>query len=390
MCGALVRFMFPQRPSLNSPMLPGPAWVHTLVCDSCRPSPKRCNGAEPGLGAFGGALECSGGASLALLASRCGWPSEQGFQTREQVMGVSFVKPVETEQHRNKLWAALAISARHGAAQEEGCSARGEGWVAAVEAVASVRREMLRCRRQPYQSQHRVERLGGGAAPRGEPTWLPQNWRSWPYLCTTADQGSDVLSGWHALTYMKKVNVAGFWDWSHGVVRDMGLAPNCHPQHRAWSRPGRMFAISPAPGGHALRARAVLARVLRVVRRILEGHAEELGSLIHPDLDESPEAALWRHVKQQDSFPKLGHRVKVCQFMGHHMATRDPLPRWTSLPVRSEMVCLELDFFHGKSFKAIGRIGGGAFHVLPCCPFRPEQGARSPSPLISPQNLGSV
>ena len=55
----------------------------------------------------------------------------------------------------------------------------------------------------------------------GSEVWLPSNWRRWPMLTGTIDQGSDGLSASNAMTHMKKINWFCFMDWSHGACNDL-------------------------------------------------------------------------------------------------------------------------------------------------------------------------
>ena len=84
----------------------------------------------------------------------------------------------------------------------------------------------------------------------GSEVWLPSNWRRWPMLTGTIDQGSDGLSASNAMTHMKKMNWFCFMDWSHGACNDLErgykqnrqlpvhvVVPRCS-EPTTWSREG--------------------------------------------------------------------------------------------------------------------------------------------------------
>ena len=54
--------------------------------------------------------------------------------------------------------------------------------------------------------------------------WRPQNWRKWPMLTTTIDQGSDGVCATNCMARMLLINLFVFYDWSHGACNDLNGA----------------------------------------------------------------------------------------------------------------------------------------------------------------------
>ena len=77
---------------------------------------------------------------------------------------------------------------------------------------------------------------------------------------------------------------------------------------------------------------------------------DELGDEVSVSPGQRPVDALWAYLKNKAAFAKLDHRIKQCQFMASHRATKNLIPHWTEMLFKTELLCLEQDFFVGKSF----------------------------------------
>ena len=53
------------------------------------------------------------------------------------------------------------------------------------------------------------------------PVWNSANWRRWPTITGSVDQGSDVLAGSHATLRFLHLNIMWVYDFRHGVARDL-------------------------------------------------------------------------------------------------------------------------------------------------------------------------
>ncbi|CAK0820493.1 unnamed protein product [Prorocentrum cordatum] len=61
-----------------------------------------------------------------------------------------------------------------------------------------------------------------------EETWSDANWRNWPGLLVSSDQGGDMLSAGHCMLRYLDCNAILTWDWSHGAQRDLTLTYQAH------------------------------------------------------------------------------------------------------------------------------------------------------------------
>jgi hypothetical protein len=197
-----------------------------------------------------------------------------------------------------------------------------------------------------------------------KPEWHDVNWRRWPFLSCTADQGSDGVAGWHAMALKDtlQMNTSVFWDWSHGACNDLkgaysanGLQPFvllslvCHnlahgPERDQDMRYGQMKDS----------LQLFYETFTPETSDLFQHHAakmiEELGTLLEIDDSAVPTAALWRFLKERMRFMTKGYRVSLCRFMAWIRGSRALLGQWTSTLFCCEFLALELDFLQGKAF----------------------------------------
>lgn len=189
--------------------------------------------------------------------------------------------------------------------------------------------------------------------------WPLEKWASWPFLSCAADQGSDGVCGYHALAYMKKCNVGAFWDWSHGVCRDLEAA---YKLSGVWHFV-LLLMLTHNIGHGPDRDECLRFHQLQEVMSFMLGSfdaetselfqayssqmLEELGDKVPVFDGHTPEQSLWQYLRTSVAFPKLGHGTMLCQFMGCLRETQALLPRWSEMLFKAEAACLELDFSRG-------------------------------------------
>lgn len=195
------------------------------------------------------------------------------------------------------------------------------------------------------------------------PLWSPASWRSWPLLQCVQDQGADCVAGWHAMAYGKGCNSQAVWDWPHGLQNDWEGALR---RPAMWSLVLLLMVVVNMGHGPDRDECQRFAQVQDMMSFLFEfftpdscllfehyasAMLDELGTLVPIDVGQAPTEALWAYLKEKAAFPKLGHKTKLCQFMGAQRALAGLLPNWTETLFKAELLCLELDFFAGKSFK---------------------------------------
>ena len=193
-----------------------------------------------------------------------------------------------------------------------------------------------------------------------KPEWNVANWRNWPALSSCQDQGPECVSGMNAMHHFLKLNVMPWWDWSHGcqndfknamksvgvwpliilltVCHNLGHGPErdeCLRFHQLNESLRYLFSSFTADDCELFKARA-------------PDMLKQLGSKIDGVEGLSPNQELWEYLKANHSFPKLGHRVRLAQFLGYHEANTRLLVEWTERLFKAELLALEQDWLKGR------------------------------------------
>ena len=145
-----------------------------------------------------------------------------------------------------------------------------------------------------------------------ENPYMKRHWSLWPHLSLASDQGSDMLSGIHALLYHgpTKCNITPYYDVSHGVNRDfwlsitdMSLKPFMllsmiviNLAHGPDESDTRYNQLKETMGSHYQHATPKLSPLFQSLSGAI---IREAGPGIPMDDGQSQEDAVWNHLKQE-------------------------------------------------------------------------------------------
>ena len=193
--------------------------------------------------------------------------------------------------------------------------------------------------------------------------WAAENWRRWPQLALCQDQGPDGMSAIFASQFYLDLNIWPYWDWQHGAMADLKQALR---DVKVWPfivlvmltnnlgfGPERDECLRFAQMQEALKlyfevqdwcsAELFLARAPAMLR--------EMGDTLVTRDDEPPMQSLWNKLKADHEYPKLGHRTKLCQFMGFQKENENLLGSWTERLWKAEVLALEHDLLTARNMQ---------------------------------------
>eukprot|EP00971_Amphidinium_carterae_P343841 6483859-Amphidinium_carterae.1 len=194
--------------------------------------------------------------------------------------------------------------------------------------------------------------------------WTAENVEFWPKVALVTDQGPDMVSGFYAAAYGQGCNVDALWDLSHGVHND---TINALKGVKSWQFVLLLLVTVNLPHGpqqdEAMRFAQLVESSQAMYTRhephncpLFQSHApnilKELGSKVELTSTESPELTLWRHLKEESKWPKLGGKTRLCKFAGWLRAVRSLLPEWSKTLMHCEYLGIEADLLSSKSSRS--------------------------------------
>lgn len=196
--------------------------------------------------------------------------------------------------------------------------------------------------------------------------WSEANWRAWPGMLCTSDQGSDMLSAGHCIIHHLKGNLVMVWDWAHGAQRDLTLMYQQHDLFKyaliflvcinVYSGPdideGMRFQQLTAAMDHYLGEHKYNESFL--FQHKVEKLLLELGDSVQMDEgDANLQEALWRFLKEGIENYRKFDRVKMAQFMGWINRARIVWHTWEQELFKREYIALECGMLDEKAASAI-------------------------------------
>lgn len=202
------------------------------------------------------------------------------------------------------------------------------------------------------------DRGGGDGDHASASLW--SDWRRWPHLSLSSDQGSDALSGIHALMYKFRLNVSFFPDPSHACHRDvlmmlktvglyefwLLLMVAMNLQHGPWHEDYRWVQLQEAWQQMFNRQRPHTCPLFQERGAAIAG--ELLGDEPIPEGDRLQ--AAWARAEELGVLRRKGYQVNLNRFLGSIDGAEKLLERWSSLLMACEFVALEEDMLKGKRF----------------------------------------
>lgn len=197
------------------------------------------------------------------------------------------------------------------------------------------------------------------------------DWRLYPHLSVSIDQGSDGVAAAHALMYGMSVNMSLWCDPSHGVHRDIGLMLRGCQIYRLWLLLMIAMNVQHGPFEEDMRYQQMQECLEQVWRRftpadcpLWEEKADEIAEelLGNEPVEEAYRSRVaWDRARDAGLLQKKGYRVNLNRFMGSIAGARELLQRWSSLSFAVSYVCLELDMLGSRQFleKALLQDPGG-------------------------------
>lgn len=192
------------------------------------------------------------------------------------------------------------------------------------------------------------------------PIW--SDWRTWPGLGISKDQGSDGEASFWALSYHFGLNVWQWPDFSHGVNRDIDLTlKHCNLfgfwlcMLISWNLPFgpdrddlrycQIRAAMTAYFKHNTSRSAVLFQEMAPM--IIQEH--EQAGIAYPG-DGPVDELCWKFLSSRQHFAKVGRRTNLNRFCGSLETAEFNLPHWTTDLMERTYVALEQDMLKGKAF----------------------------------------
>ena len=218
-------------------------------------------------------------------------------------------------------------------------------------------------------------------------TWSASSWKEWPALSLVQDQGPDCMSAVHCMHYRLGLNLTEWWDWSHGAQND---AKHALKQAGLWPLTILMLIcnnIGHGPERDELLRFNQLQEVLKVIVDNFDHRTSELFKARAPDMllemqdtiefDDTVSANenLWNHIKSHAQYPKLGKKVRLCQFLGFQEENQRMLKDWACRLWKAEMLALECDWLKGKEVDERVKVSTSVLEAADACTSTAAKGS---------------
>ena len=192
-------------------------------------------------------------------------------------------------------------------------------------------------------------------------------WRRWPHISMSHDQGSDGLSGIQCLKYRPqlRLHITEWWDESHGPGND---TLNCWKDHALYSfimvtmivmnlfhvpakepdirfgqmNKGLLFLVQNFTHDSLGSLQAYVATMLWELRGVIDTSKHSM-----------PIDALWEHICDKAGFPKHGRIVNDARLMAWLRGAKHLLQHWTLLLWLLEHLVLKMDMVGTQKFQTL-------------------------------------
>ena len=184
------------------------------------------------------------------------------------------------------------------------------------------------------------------------------DWRLWPHLSISTDQGTDALAGVHALMYEYKLNISYFPDPSHGCHRDFLAMLRKSGLYDVWLLPMVAMNFQRGPWNEDHRWQQLqegLDHFFKHQDPNSSPHFQERGHAMASELvedDHVPDGdrlrAAWDKAKDAGLLQCKGYKVNLNRFLGALDGAQLLLSKWHSTLMACGYVALEEDMLGGK------------------------------------------
>jgi len=205
------------------------------------------------------------------------------------------------------------------------------------------------------------------------------------------------------MQYHLGLNLTEWWDWSHGCQNDTNMTLK---NAGLWPLMILMLIcnnIGHGPERDELLRFNQLQELLRTIMANFDHRTSELfkarapcmlaemGDLIDFDDSVSANENLWRHLKLHADYPKLGKKVRLCQFLGFQEENQRLLQDWTSRLWKAEMLALECDWLRGKEIDERVKVTTSVLEAADACTSTAAKGSHPDIKLLrGPQHNAAV
>ena len=184
------------------------------------------------------------------------------------------------------------------------------------------------------------------------------NWRFWPHLSISTDQGTDAMAGVHALQYEYKLNISYFPDPSHGCHRDLLAMLKKSGLYDFWLLLMVAMNFQHGPWNEDYRWQQLQEGLDQFFKHqdpstnpLFQERGHAMASELVAD-DMAPEGdrlrAAWNKARDAGLLQRKGYKVNLNRFLGALDGAQVLLSKWHSTLMACEYVALEEDMLGGK------------------------------------------